>query len=74
MKAIALKMANKEIDIDDYTEGRSKQIEIALTKGKRFDEIEQSDFANYQEYEDCLKKLRATKDKLVDFQRAVEKD
>jgi hypothetical protein len=31
LKTIALKMANKEIDIDDYSDGRSKQIETALT-------------------------------------------
>jgi hypothetical protein len=67
-------MASKKIDIDDYGEGRSKQIETALTGGKRFDEIEQSNFANYQVYSDYLEKLRSKKDKLVDLQRAIEKD
>ncbi|CAG8685651.1 35348_t:CDS:10, partial [Racocetra persica] len=42
LKTIALKMASGEIDLDDYTEGRSKQIEMALTGGKKFDELEQT--------------------------------
>jgi hypothetical protein len=69
----ALKMANGEIDIDDYSDGRSKQIEVALA-GSRFEEVKQSNFANYQEYTDYLKDLRVKKEKLVGLQRAIEKD
>jgi hypothetical protein len=68
-------MANKEIDIDNHRKSRSKKkIENSLIGGKRFDEIEQSDFANYQEYSDYLKNFKVKKKKLVDLQRSIEGD
>jgi len=74
MKEIALKITNKEIDLDNYSNGRSKQIEVLLTNGKRFDELKQSDYSNYQAYNDTLKELKQKKKTILELKEAVDKD
>ncbi|CAI2161368.1 10311_t:CDS:10 [Funneliformis geosporum] len=67
-------LAKGEINIDDYSMGRTKQIEELLTGGKRISELEQKDYSGYQTFNSAKTELTNKKDRLINLTREIQRD